>query len=203
MYKGSGPRIFPIIVAIVVIAIVIAALFSIARMIFFSGDAAEPAADTTQQTVSLRDEVLKTAEARSVRYTVRGPIVADENFRSYQITVSPSGRSMVVYKGYLEEIIESKSFGNSTRAYEEFVHALDKAEISSTREAKNQDIRGVCATRGKAYTFEVIDSGRTKSSLWTSTCGGSKGTMAADISRIHALFANQIPDFKPVFDRIQ
>ena len=203
MYKGSGPRIFPIIVAIVVIAIVIAALFSLGRMIFLGGDTSAPAADSAEQAVSLRDEVLKTTAAREVRYTVRGPIVADENFRSYQITIGPSGRTMTVYKGYLGEVLESRSFGNSTRAYDEFVHALDKANVSNTREAKNEDIRGVCATQGRAYTFEVIDSGKSKASIWTSTCKDSQGSMAADISQIHALFSNQIPEFKPVFDSVQ
>ena len=54
MYKGSGPRIFRIIVAIVVIAIVIAALFSLGRMIFLGGDTSAPAADSAEQAVSLR-----------------------------------------------------------------------------------------------------------------------------------------------------
>ena len=41
MYRGSGPRIFPIIVVILVIALVIAALVSVGRMIFSGGDSSE------------------------------------------------------------------------------------------------------------------------------------------------------------------
>lgn len=203
MYKGSGPRIFPIIVAIVVIAIVIAALFSVGRMIFLDGGSSESTGDSAEQTINLQEEVLKTNASREVRYTVRGPIVAEENFRSYQITVGPSSRSMITYSGYLDEVLENRTFGNNTRAYEEFVHALDKASISNTREAKDEDIRGVCATQGRAYTFETLNSGKPTYTIWTSTCGGSKGSMAANVSQIHALFSNQIPDFKPVFDSVQ
>lgn len=203
MYRGNGPRIFPIIVVIIVIALIIAALVSVARMVFFSGGNTEESRNTGDQKVNIRDEVLKTTEGRAVRYTVRGPIVADENFRSYQITVTPTSRSMTVYRGYLENPIETKSYDNNTRAYEQFVYALDKADISKTRDAKEEDLRGVCANNGRAYQFEIIDSGNTQQAIWTSTCDGSKGTMAANIAQVHQLFANQIPEFKPVFDLVQ
>jgi len=203
MYRGNGPRIFPIIVVIIVIALVIAALVSIARLVFFSGNSTDRSNTTGDQKVNIRDEVLKTTQERAVRYTIRGPIVADENFRSYQITITPTHRSMTVYRGYLENPIETKSYDNNTRAYEQFVYALDKADIAKTRDAKEQDLRGVCANNGRAYKFEVMDNGVTKEALWTSTCDGSKGSMAANMLQVHQLFANQIPDFKPVFDKVQ
>ena len=202
MYRGNGPRIFPIIVVIIVIALIIAALVSVARMVFFSGGD-DTSKTTGDQKVNIRDEVLRTVDGRGVRYTVRGPIVADENFRSYQITVTPSSRSMTVYRGYLENPIETKTYDNNTRAYEQFVYALDKADIAKTRDTKEEDLRGVCANNGRAYKFEIMSDGDTKNSIWTSTCDGSKGTMAANMIQVHQLFANQIPDFTPVFDKTQ
>lgn len=200
MYRGSKPRILPFIIAIIVIALIIAGLVSLGRVLLVGDTGEQPATD---EKISLRDEVLNTDYGRSVRYTVRGPIVADENFKTYQITVSPTTRTYAIYTGYLERIESTKSYPNSERAYDEFVNALDKNDISKTREAKEDDMRGVCATNGRAYAFETRSGGTTTQSIWTATCAGSKGSMAASVSKIHALFANQIPDFEPVFDKTQ
>jgi len=35
-----------------------------------------------------------------VSLSVRGPIVADEDFRSYEIVISPNMRELSVYEGY-------------------------------------------------------------------------------------------------------
>lgn len=198
MYRGSNPRILPIIVIILVIALLVAAAISVGRLIFVgdgNGDDSQPVAG------SMRDAVLDTSETRRTILTVRGPIVADENYRSYQITISPSSRNYTLYSGYLEQVIEEKSFDNNNRAYEEFVYALDKANISKTKNAKEDEFRGVCATEGIAFMFEAQKDQETDQSVWTSTCKGSAGTMGADIAQVHALFANQIPEFTPQFNQ--
>ncbi len=201
MYRGSGPRIFPIIVVILVIALVIAAVVSVGRMIFSgnnSGDGssnAQPGETTAAVVGALRD----TSEGKAVRWTVRGPIVADEKFRSYQITVSTTSRTFVTYSGYLDQVIDTKTYTNNTAGYEQFVFALDKTNIGNVRKAPDEDLRGACATKGYAYTFETLTNDRTTHSLWTTSCRGSKGTMTANVAQVHALFANQIPDFKPIF----
>jgi hypothetical protein len=196
MYKGSNPRIVPIIVTIVIVAVVIAAIVAISRALFNGSD------DTTTDAPTMSSVVLDTTATRSVNWTVRGPIVAEENFRSYRITISPSERVYTVYSGYLGAVLSTVSYANNTRAYEEFVHALVNADITSTRSAANEDIRGVCATGGLAYTFETLNGGNADQSLWSSTCNQSRGTMAADALKIHALFRNQIPDFKPIFTSV-
>ena len=198
MYRGSTPRIVPIIVTIIVIALVVAALVALGRLIFGGSSTS-----TTQTaTTSLKDSVLDTSATRSVRWTVRGPIVADENFRSYQITVSPSARNYTVFSGYLDSITSTQTYTNNERAYEEFVHALVNADITNTRASSNDDIRGVCATGGIAYKFDTLKDSQGDLSLWGSTCSQSKGTIAADALKIHALFTNQVPDFKPLFTSV-
>ena len=135
---------------------------------------------------------------------MRGPIVADENFRSYQIIVTPTSRVYTEYAGYLDKVITSRTLTNNQQAYEQFIYALDKADIGKTRNlSDSSDLRGVCATGGRAYKFETLDGNTATKTLWTSTCSGSQGTMASNVVQIHALFANQIPDFKPVFDKVQ
>lgn len=197
MYRGSNPRIVPIIVTIVIVALVIAAVVALGRVMFGGGGSS-----TTTTTTTVSSSVLDTSSNRSVRWTVRGPIVADENFRSYQITISASSRSYTVYSGYLNSVISTKSYANNDRAYEELVHALINADITNTRSSSSDDIRGVCATGGIAYKFETLRGSDADQSLWSSTCSGSRGTMAADALRIQALFVNQIPDFKPLFTSV-
>lgn len=201
MYRGSKPRIVPLLIAVVVIGLLIAGLVSLGRLIFLPNSSSNQQSKSASQPV-LQDEVLKTTADRSVRYTVRGSLVADENFRSYQITISPTERTIVEYKGYLSEVTNTRTFGNNFAAYDEFVHALSNADIGKTRSISDDDMRGVCATNGRLYQFETLAEGKTTRSIWTSTCSGSPGTMTAKISQVHALFVNQIPDFKPMFDKV-
>lgn len=197
MYRGSNPRIFPIIIVVLVIALVIAAVFSVGRMIFFSNSSSQDKA-----TDSISSSLVDTDEGRSVRWAVRGPIVANEKFQSYQITVSPTSRSYTVYTGYLDQVVLTHSYENNRQAYEQFVYALAKADVTNTRNAADNDIRGACATQGLAFVFETAKDGTADQSEWTTTCAGSKGTMTAKPAQVQALFVNQIPDFSPIFDEI-
>ena len=196
MYRGSGPRILPLIIVILVVALVIAALVSIGRIFFTSGSTST----TTESTDSVLTAVHNTDSDRGVRWTVRGPIVADEKFRSYQIEITPTARTYTTFSGYLDQVIEAKTYPNNDRAYEQFVYALDKADIGQTRNAKDTDFRGVCATDGFAFVFDTLSGDNADHTLWTTSCKGSRGSMGADVPQIHALFVNQIPDFKPLFN---
>lgn len=174
----------------VIVVIAIVALISLTRAIFFSGDSSGPAiADTSRQ------ELLSTTVSHSVRMTVRGPIVANENFRSYQITVSPSNRSLVTYKGYTDQRIDDVELSNNVRSYEQFVYALDKADMVKGTQliGDENDLRGICAI-GQVYNFEILNNKETVKELWTSTCPGSKGSLKASAEQLMELFQNQIPD---------
>lgn len=200
MYKGSGPRILPIVVTIIVVAVVITALVALGRMLFSNSTSTNQNQSTT--TSSLAGAILDTSANRSVRWTVRGPIVAQEKFRSYQITISPSARTYTLYAGYLDQVINTHTYTNNTKAYEEFVYALDKTNLSITRTVESDDIRGVCATQGIAYKFETLKDSTADQTLWSTTCKDSKGSMTADALKVQALFVNQIPDFSAQFNTI-
>lgn len=179
------------LITIIIIVLIIIAIVSIGRAIFGNNS------DTANvETDRGRTELLKTDDTHSVSLTVRGPIVADENFKSYRIVISPDSRNMDVYKGYLDESENSKSLDNNEAAYEEFVYALDKANIMKGTEPTDEnlnDLRGVCAT-GFVYEYAVLVNGEPVKHLWTSTCGGSKGTLNASVSQLNDLFFEQIPD---------
>jgi len=186
-YRTS--RALPIILVIVVIIIAIASLVSLARVVFFSGSSTS----TTKVDIS-RDALLSTDINRSVEMTVRGPIVADETFHSYQIDVSPTSRSMRTYNGYLGTVVGQISLSNSSAAYEQFVFALDKADLTKGTEliGDKNDVRGICAT-GRVFEFSIINGSDTVKKLWTSTCKGSPGSLDASVEQLHSLFTVQIP----------
>jgi hypothetical protein len=195
MQRNNGARFFPLIVIIIVVALVIAAVVSIGRAVFNQGDG-----NTTEQTSSVdqdRKELLNTGAGRSVRMTVRGPIVADENFTSYRVAVSNDERSMNVYKGYLETVTDGTRLDNNQQAYEQFVYALDKANMTKERKVsandEGKDLRGICA-RGYVYEFSILSADNEVKKLWTSTCDGSKGTLNASKDQLSKLFLDQIPD---------
>lgn len=190
MYKSNSSRVVPIVLLLIVIAIAIAALVSVGRAIFGNGGTSTPAqVDTSEQTL------LNTSLTHAVRMTVRGPIVADEDFRSYQITISPTSRSLVTYSGYLDQVIDNKQLSNNTEAYTQFVYALNRANMidGTVLTGEKDDMRGVCAT-GQVYMFETLDSGNSVKDLWTSTCSGSKGSFKASVDQVQSLFLQQIPD---------
>jgi hypothetical protein len=186
-YRTS--RILPIILVIVIIIIAIAAIVSLARIVFFSGTSMPTVVDES------RTALLTTTAGRSVTMTVRGPIVADEEFHSYRIDISPGSRTIKTYTGYLENIVASNSLPNSVAAYEQFVYALDKANFSKgiQLEGDRNDVRGVCAT-GRVYEFSIMNNEEIVKKLWTSTCKGSVGSLRSNVTQLTSLFVNQIPD---------
>ena len=190
----------PIIITILIIVVVIAILVTLVRSLLNQSQNNTNNQETPTQ--SLESKIKDQGTARSVRWTVRGPIVSEEEFKSYQITISPTSRSYVVYSGYLDKVIDRKDYANNSNAYEQFTYALVNADIKDSESNADSDIRGVCATKGLAYVFETLNGDATDTNLWTSTCKDSPGTLAADTYKIQALFVNQIPDFKPSFNNI-
>ncbi|MDB5168603.1 MAG: exported protein of unknown function [Candidatus Saccharibacteria bacterium] len=190
MYKSSSSRVVPIVLILIVVAIAIAVLVSVGRAIF-GGNSSQEASKVDLGSESL----LNTAVDRSARMTVRGPLVADESFRSYQIAIDSSSRRLTTYSGYLDQTIESVQLGNNTRAYEELVYALSRANLMKGTEldGDKDDTRGICAT-GQVYEFEVLQGNSVIKRLWTSTCEGSPGSLEASVAQVQKLFTDQIPD---------
>jgi hypothetical protein len=195
-YRTS--RIVPVALVIIVIIIAIAALVSLARVVFFSGNT-----DTSDAVDTSREALLDTSTGHSVRMSVRGPIVANEELNSYQITVSPSQRTIQTYVGYRESVVERKNLSNNVASYEQFVYALDKADLAvgDELEGERNDVRGVCAT-GRLYEFSILEDGESVKYLWTSTCKGSPGSLDASVDQLTELFVAQIPDAKELINNV-
>lgn len=188
MYRG-GSRIIPILLVIIVAVVAIIALVSVGKAILGRDTESDAAVDTT------REALLSSELDRSVRMTVRGPIVADETFHSYQIAISPAERRMTTFRGYNDSVIDTKLLSGSTAAYEEFVHALDRAGFARTVKLPEQqrDMRGACAD-GRVYIFEILWAQSVVSESWTSSCRNLSGSFAGSTAEVRTLFQRQIPD---------
>lgn len=192
MRRNSFSRFVPLIFIVIIAVLFIAAVVSIGRAVFNN----QTATESSQATDEGREALLTVESGRSVRLTVRGPIVAEENFRSYQVNISPSARTMTTYKGYLDSVLQSKDLSNNIKAYEQLVYALDKANMMKgtvPSDDMQNDLRGLCAS-GYVYEYAVLVGSQEIKRLWTTTCSGSKGTLQASVSQLNNLFLAQIPD---------
>jgi hypothetical protein len=197
MQRGKFARLIPIALVLIIIIVAIAALISFGRAIFQGPDTTPVATDTT------RSELLNTNADHGVRMTVRGPIVADETFRSYQISVTSNQRSLTTYQGYLDKTVDNTVLGNNTAAYDEFVHALEKANLmkGAALVGDKDDTRGVCAT-GRVYEFQLFTGAQSGKRLWTSSCSGAKGSLNASLSQVTDLFLRQIPNSEQMVSQL-
>lgn len=188
--KDKINRVLPIFLIILVIVIAVLAIVSLGRAVF-----RKSSGSSSRQPDISREALLSTDLSRSVRMTLRGPIVADENFRSYQVVITPERRTMTVHKGYLGEVIDQVVLTNNVKAYEEFVYSLDKANYAkgTAFEAEYDDTRGICAT-GMVSEFDILKDNESVKHLWTSTCKGSPGSLNAHEPQLRNLFLKQIPD---------
>lgn len=199
MARYRNSRVIPITLILIVVAVAIAALVSVGRVAFFSGDLG----DITTQIDKGRESLLNTSLDHSVKMHVRGEVVADEDYRSYDVVVTPTSRTLTVYQGYVGKKIQEKKYSNSTQAYEQFVYALQEAGLVDGRELSDEanDTRGLCAD-GSIYSFDIISGRDTVENVWTSSCRNLKGSLNASAFEIRDLFLSQISGGKELVRRI-
>ena len=196
MYRSNSARVVPIVILAVVTIALILGLVTVGRYIF--GGSASTTADDTEQT---RDQLLTVNIDRSMVMTIRGPIVGDENFLTEEVNISSSSRTYTLFNGYKDRVQDQTTLSNNTAAYEQFVYALDKADITAPGRytaSEASDLRGICAT-GRVYEFGLYDGSARLQWYWTSTCKGSPGTLGASVDQVVNLFTKQIPGVKMEF----
>lgn len=200
MANNKFARILPIALTLIIAAVTIAALVSLVRFIFFP----DISTKTTKPDNEIsREALLNTSADRAVSLTTRGPIVADESFKSYTFKITPANRSLTLYKGYSNNPVKVVSLPNNTSAYAQFVHALDKANMVKGVELKgdSNDLRGICAT-GNVFEYQTLKSDVVQKGLWTSTCSGSRGSLNASSEQLTNLFMAQIPNSRTVINEV-
>lgn len=197
MYKGSRSRFLPFIIVVIVIVLVVAAFVGLGRLIFGGGDSSQPSGDKAP----LSSELLNAGNSRAVSMTVRGPIVGNEEFRSYQITVSSDERSITSWKGYdRTNVIDSKRLDNDEKAYREFIYALDYAGFTKSAEVESDNTNGLCS-KGRVYDFQLLAGSSVVDHRWTTNCG-VKGSFRGDGPAIRELFLKQIPNASEIVNKV-
>ena len=184
----GGPTRLGMIIIGIVFFLIVAGLF-----FFITGGSRGNQPSQDEQNRRL---VTNVTTGRSVRMTVYGPIVADEDRESYEITVTTSNRRFAAYKGYTQSQVASSDYDNTYEGYQQFVYALSRVGFDKERalgDVENDD-RGACAT-GKKYVYELFDNGDQIKRVWTTTCSGSRGSFARASDAVKSLFIKQIPDF--------
>lgn len=190
-------RIVPVALILIIVAIAIAGLVTLARTVFFPGGSS-----TVSQADISKEALLSSDADHSVMFSARGPIVASESFKTYQIKVTPSSRILTIYKGYSGQVVDKISLDNDVNSYQQFVFALYKANLVRGNEltGESNDTRGICAS-GSLYEFTVMSGANTAKQLWTSTCSGSKGSLSANVDQLISLFMVQIPNTKDILSK--
>lgn len=190
MPKMKFSKVIPVALILIIAAIVIAGIITIVR------SALSPnGASSTSIIDGSRAALLDSSAETAVTMSVRGPIIADEQFSVFQIKITPNSRTATSYKGYLSAPTALSSLNNNVTAYEQFVYALDKANfaLGSDSLLGADDLRGICAT-GNVYEFNILSGDQSVKHLWTSTCSGSRGNLRANLAQVTNLFYAQIPD---------
>lgn len=144
-----------------------------------------------------RQNLLSTNEDNAVIMSVRGDIVAQEDFTAYDVVVTPSQRKVIVYKGYDKKIVQQNKFPNTPSAYEQFVYALNNVGLVSKQRSDDSDMRGICPT-GDLYEFKLMSGDNILRTLWTNSCNYRQGTFGAKLSTVKQLFVDQIPDYEKI-----
>jgi hypothetical protein len=189
----GGPTRLGMIIIGVIFFLIVAALF---YFIVGGGGGNEEGLSTAERNRRL---VTTIHSGRSVRMTVYGPVVANEDRQSYEITVSTSSRRFAGYTGYSQTQVASKDLDNTYEGYQQFVFALQRAGFDKERTVSEDkaDDRGACSS-GKRYVYELFENGDSIKRVWTTTCGNAKGTFGGTNTVTRDLFNKQIPDFKTV-----
>ena len=97
MYRGSRPRILPVFITIVVVVIVIAVAVTLVRSMLQGGTPNDNQQSDQAQKQTLQMAAVSQDATRSVRWTVRGPIVADEKFKIYKFFITTTYRTYKVF----------------------------------------------------------------------------------------------------------
>lgn len=144
---------------------------------------------------------LSDSDAR-MRLIIDGsPINSQHEHRSVQITVGQNEATVTVYKGYLGDVLKSKSYSNNQTAYESFLSALEGLRFTAVKRVANNNELGSCPL-GNRYAYEVINNGNENVHSWSTSCGGQGTYAGKNAATTRQVFQNQIPNYDDFIEGI-
>ncbi|MDZ7744403.1 MAG: hypothetical protein U5K77_01435 [Candidatus Saccharibacteria bacterium] len=151
-----------------------------------------PSADIPVEQVDVTDYVDTSA---TVRYTVQGNIVGQDEFNAVRISVTKGRRTVEQLSGYTGSVVNRQTYPNNQAAFEAFLYALDKAGYTEEQVARSDDERGMCPF-GRRFIMEIEEEGDEVSRLWATSCSRRDGSFGGDMSTVRKLFEAQITDYR-------
>jgi hypothetical protein len=144
-----------------------------------------------QSSTSSKSITEQIKENSTLRLRVEGPVIADENHQSMQIDVTPTSRTVMLYKTYNNTVFKQTKYENNQKAFEAFAQALDHAGFSESR--GDSKYAGECAL-GRVYHLELLQGEKLVQDLWTTSCATTR-TFSGSMAAILTLFQKQIPNY--------
>jgi hypothetical protein len=131
-----------------------------------------------------------------VRWTIEGPVLANQNYNEVRITVGRDATTIEVVQGYQDQVVSAKTYPNNADAYGVFLRALQLQAFTKGDDSPNKaDERGYCPT-GDRFVYEVISGAADQQRYWLGSCG--VGTFKGNAGAIRTLFARQVPDYSTI-----
>jgi hypothetical protein len=145
------------------------------------------------------------AAAKEFTFTVDGPIVANENYRSSTIIISSTGRKFTAYATYENQVVETYEYDNNTAAFTDFLNALQTVGSSGAPNPTPSPSPGLACPNGKRYFYTVTSGDDTVVSRQAATCGGGTASTVASPASANNLIKAQIPNINtlPGFKQFQ
>jgi hypothetical protein len=126
--------------------------------------------------------------------TIDGPTSADQTHESINITVGESETVINIMQGYQGSVTSSKTYGNNSTSYGQFLSALQVAGFQKgNTDPTKRDERGFCPT-GNRYIYQIEQGNSNSERFWSTSCG-SGGTFKGSASIVRQLFIKQVPDY--------
>lgn len=146
---------------------------------------------TTQKVSTAKQVVSQIKEGTILRLRVDGPVIADEKHQSMQIDITPTSRTVTLYKTYQNVEFKKSTYANNQKAFEAFAQALDRAGY--TVGSASAKYTGECAL-GRVYHLEVLQASKVTQDLWTTSCSTTR-SFGGNMSTVLTLFNKQIPNY--------
>jgi hypothetical protein len=132
-----------------------------------------------------------------LRFTIKGPVVADENYRELVFEIGQGSRSLKLYKGYNQTLVKEQALSNNYNSYEVFAGALHGVGFITERTNVSKTKYENECPFGNKYFAELIDQkNRPTKTLWRVSCDSRIGTMGASPTSILDLYKKQFPEYK-------
>lgn len=189
-----------VVFGIVVIALLIFG-FNLIRNILTPDD---PQQESTQEQKKEKNDLLGAPAAnKAVRYTVKGPIVGNEQHRSIRITIDRNTRTVDVLEGYEARVIKTQSTSNTQDAYQAFAEALNGVGFTKAFDAQGRGSEDQLCPLGQRYSFELAPGMSDSFRTWSNSCTANQGTFAGNRGVVQTLFQRQIPNYGQFISGIQ